>query len=72
MKQAILFTFLLAALATAAPMASAAERRDGTTEFDPDFGFKKRDGTTEFDPDFGFKKRDGTTEFDPDFGFKRT
>ena len=40
-------------------------RRDGTTEFDPDFGFKgKRDGTTEFDPDFGFKgKRDGTTEF---------
>lgn len=31
----------------------------------------KRDGDTEFDPDFGFKrKRDGDTEFDPDFGFK--
>ncbi|GAD97502.1 hypothetical protein PVAR5_6178 [Paecilomyces variotii No. 5] len=72
MKQAIVFTFLLAALATAAPMASAAERRDGTTEFDMDFGFKKRDGTTEFDPDYVFKKRDGATEFDPDFGFKRT
>ncbi|KAI0910065.1 hypothetical protein F4824DRAFT_499057 [Ustulina deusta] len=29
------------------------ERRDGTTEFDPDFALKhKRDGTTEFDPDF--------------------
>jgi len=33
----------------------AIERRDGTTEFDPDFAFKtKRDGTTEFDPDFAF------------------
>ncbi|KAI0186503.1 hypothetical protein EV127DRAFT_484166 [Xylaria flabelliformis] len=44
-------------------------RRDGTTEFDPDFALKtKRDGTTEFDPDFALKiKRDGTTEFDPDF-----
>lgn len=30
--------------------------RDGTTEFDPDFGLKtKRDGTTEFDPDYGLK-----------------
>lgn len=49
------------------------ERRDGDTEFDPDYGFKaKRDGNTEFDPDYGFKhKRDGDTEFDPDYGFKK-
>ncbi|KAK8855106.1 hypothetical protein PGQ11_011018 [Apiospora arundinis] len=31
-------------------------RRDGETEFDPDFFFKaKRDGDTEFDPDYFFK-----------------
>ncbi|KAI0543948.1 hypothetical protein F4679DRAFT_566711 [Xylaria curta] len=48
----------------AAPMTSSTSmshdvfKRDGTTEFDPDFGFKsKRDGTTEFDPDFGFKSK---------------
>ncbi|RYP26648.1 hypothetical protein DL768_011618 [Monosporascus sp. mg162] len=35
-------------------------RRDGTTEFDPDFALRaKRDGSTEFDPDFALKsKRD--------------
>lgn len=52
------------------------DRRDGTTEFDPDLAFRKekRDGTTEFDPDLAFKKnrRDGTTEFDPDLAFKRS
>lgn len=53
-----------------APAASASlSQRDGETEFDPDFAFKRRDGETEFDPDFAFKKRDGETEFDPDFAF---
>ncbi|PYH98986.1 hypothetical protein BO71DRAFT_394763 [Aspergillus ellipticus CBS 707.79] len=73
MKQSLLVVAVLVALATAAPVPSgmlSVQRRDGTTEFDPDYGFK-RDGTTEFDPDYGFRKRDGTAEFDPDYGFKR-
>ncbi|KAK4201224.1 hypothetical protein QBC40DRAFT_253395 [Triangularia verruculosa] len=83
MRSSTVIVSLLVALTTASPIAPRQpvsvippldiHRRDGATEFDPDFAFRKdkRDGTTEFDPDFAFKKdkRDGTTEFDLDFAF---
>ncbi|KAK4643853.1 hypothetical protein QC761_404500 [Podospora bellae-mahoneyi] len=86
MKSSNLLAALLISVAAASPMVPRravmltppveVDRRDGTTEFDPDLAFRKekRDGTTEFDPDLAFKKnrRDGTTEFDPDLAFKRS
>ncbi|KAI1505199.1 hypothetical protein F5X99DRAFT_405468 [Biscogniauxia marginata] len=62
MKQAII-TVLLATIVAAAPWvpdharsAVTVERRDGTTEFDPDFALKTRStSTTKFDPDYVVK-----------------
>ncbi|KAI1810986.1 hypothetical protein GGS20DRAFT_565177 [Poronia punctata] len=72
--RAVLLTLLYAVATIALPSGlgrpkpgRAVQRRDGTTEFDPDFALKlKRDGTTEFDPDFALKlKRDGTYRVRP-------
>ncbi|KAK1144407.1 hypothetical protein N8T08_005560 [Aspergillus melleus] len=49
MKHLLFIAGLLAALTAAASMPPV-ERRDGNTEFDPDYVFKnKRDGNTESD-----------------------
>ncbi|KAI1204067.1 uncharacterized protein F4807DRAFT_449054 [Annulohypoxylon truncatum] len=61
----VTLAILFAAIAVGTPISSPQPRSLSTIE--------NRDGTTQFDPDFGLKakaQRDGTTQFDPDFGLK--